>query len=34
MIDFEAESRRLLADVRNLLPQILPGGRVKGHEYV
>jgi hypothetical protein len=34
MIDFQAESARLLQRAREILPQILPGGRWRGHEWV
>jgi hypothetical protein len=34
MIDFEAENRRLSSSAKDWLPQILPGGRFRGHEYM
>ena len=34
MIDFQAENRRLIAAARDWLPDVLPGGKFRGHEYL
>jgi hypothetical protein len=34
VIDFQGIAARLLADARNIVPNWLPGGQFRGHEYV